>query len=167
LTGKALRSSGLFATCLSFVAMLSALIMLGTCARGLTRIHKHSMENTSLLKRWWRQIFDRKDKAKNQFISMADLAPGDLVVVELNRELIRGISLTTEEGIAAKLPESLTHLRGFVKRVNQVKAHGNSIGTISVLELLTAIRFNQNADFATRLEICVLEHETKSISKLG
>ena len=98
---------------------------------------------------------------------MADLAPGDLVVVELNRELIRGISLTTEEGIAAKLPDNLTHLRGFVKRVNQVKAHGNSIGTINVLELLTAIRFNQNAEFATRLEICVLEHETKSISKLG
>jgi len=101
--------------------------------------------------------------AKKKTIRLQDLQPGQLVCVELNRDLIRGISLTTEEGIASKLPDDIKFIRGFVKRINQVKPQGNAIGQINVLELLTAIRLDSRNDCATRLEICILEHETKSI----
>lgn len=120
---------------------------------------------------WWQRLWsDRKNQkgfaAKHN--KFQTLQPGDLVVVELNRELLRGISLTTETSFAAKLPENLTHIKGFVKRVNQVRPQGNSTApTISVLELLTAIRFDQLADSATRLELSILEHETKSVSRVG
>lgn len=106
-------------------------------------------------------MFGSKKGFAAKTIKVQDLQPGQLVSVELNRELIRGISLTTEEGLASRLPDDIKFIRGFVKRIDQIKPQGNSIGQINVLELLTAIRFNPAC--ATRLEICLLEHETKSI----
>ena len=113
------------------------------------------------MKKWWNGLFGSKKGFAAKTIKVQDLQPGQLVSVELNRELIRGISLTTEEGLASRLPDDIKFIRGFVKRIDQIKPQGNSIGQINVLELLTAIRFNPAC--ATRLEICLLEHETKSI----
>lgn len=123
------------------------------------------MQRHGMVKNWFDRVFRRKKQTEQQTRSMniSDLNPGDLVTVELNRDLIRGLSLTTEDGSAAKLPDDLKFISGFVKRVNKIKPHGNAISYINVLELLTAIRFNQHSDAAIRLEISILEHETKSI----
>jgi hypothetical protein len=128
-------------------------------------MQRHGMAMTN----WFERVFRRKKQTEEQMriMKITDLSPGDLVAVELNRDLIRGLSLTTEDGSAAKLPDDLKIISGFVKRVNKIKPHGNAISYINVLELLTAIRFNQHSDAATRLEISILEHETKSIRPIS
>lgn len=127
---------------------------------------KHGMATTNWFDRMFRRKKQTEQKIRNT-MKISDLNPGDLVTVELNRDLIKGLSLTTEDGSAAKLPDDLKFISGFVKRVNKIKPHGNAISYINVLELLTAIRFNQHSDVATRLEISILEHETKSIRPIN